>query len=758
MAQASSVKVDLQNGTDRTVYATWSWTKKNTDSYTVKWYYATGNGIWFLGNETSVTVKQNTYNAPSNATKVKFLVKPVAKTHKVKKKDVAYWTASWSTAKEYAFKANPPTTPSVPTVTINQYNLTAEVDDYDTLNTSIEFYVVKNDSSKVTSGITQKVTNHASFSCSVAAGNTYKVRCRAIRGEEKSEWSEYSQSVGTIPAAPSGITSCKAASSTSVRIDWQSILNASSYNVEYTTNKDWFDSSNQTQSLSVNGNVTHAEIVGLDSGEEWFFRVQAVNDQGESGWCAPVSVIIGKAPSPPTTWSSTTTAIVGEDVTLYWVHNSEDNSSQTYAELELIVDGSSSVITIKNSTEEDEKDKTSFFTLATTSYREGTKIHWRVRTKGITDEYSDWSTQRSIDVYAPPTLELSVTGTVGMIEVLNSFPLNVTALPGPSTQASIGYYLSIVANEAYETVDYMGNEKWVNEGDEVYSKYFDTAATSLTVSISAGDVNLDNNASYTIICSVSMDSGLSTEATYEISVQWEDEQYEPDAEIGIDPDSVAAYIRPYCEDDDGNPVENIVLSVYRREFDGGFTELATGLSSNATFVTDPHPALDYARYRVVAMSTITGAISFYDVPGYPVGEPAVIIQWDEKWTSFDGYEEDEAEEPSWTGSLLRLPYNIDVSDNNNADVTMVEYIGRKHPVSYYGTQIGQTSTWNVEIDKEDEETLFAIRRLAAWMGDVYVREPSGSGYWANAKVSFSQKHQTLTIPITLEITRVEGGI
>lgn len=44
------------------------------------------------------------------------------------------------------------------------------------------------------------------------------------------------------------------------------------------------------------------------------------------------------------------------------------------------------------------------------------------------------------------------------------------------------------------------------------------------------------------------------------------------------------------------------------------------------------------------------------------------------------------------------------------------------------------------------------------MGDVYVREPSGSGYWANISVSFTQTHCELTIPVTLNITRVEGGV
>lgn len=35
------------------------------------------------------------------------------------------------------------------------------------------------------------------------------------------------------------------------------------------------------------------------------------------------------------------------------------------------------------------------------------------------------------------------------------------------------------------------------------------------------------------------------------------------------------------------------------------------------------------------------------------------------------------EQPAWAGSMLKLPYNIDVSDSNESDVTLVEYIGRK---------------------------------------------------------------------------------
>lgn len=762
-AKANVNVFGLQSQTDRTMYATWVWSKSNTENYQVYWYYGTGDGVWFIGNNSTVTDNQSTYSAPSNATQVKFKVKPISKKYTVNNKETSYWTAGWSTEKTYRFSDNPPTTPAVPTVEITDYKLTATLTNLDVNGTAIQFQIVKNDSSVFNTGRANIKMSQASYSCAVDAGGKYKVRCRSIRGELCSGWSQYSNNLGTVPAASQGITSIKALSETSIYVAWSTVSNADSYDIEYTTDKTYFDSSSEVRSTSVE--IGHAEITGLTSGEEYFVRVRAVNDKGHSAWTSIKSVVIGKNPSAPTTWSSTTTAVTGEALNLYWVHNSEDGSSQTYAELELYIGGVKSTYTIKNTEDEDEKDKTSSYSMNTSGYVEGTKILWRVRTAGITKAYGDWSIQRTIDVYAPPTLELSVTGAdADPLETLTTFPFHIYGLAGPHTQAPIGYHLSIKSNDAYTTVDNIGIRKNVSEGDLVYSKYFDTNDPLLII-LSAGDLSLENNMSYTVICTVSMNSGLTAEATVDFNVAWSEDVYEPNAEISVDTESYVAHIHPYCVDEDENLINDILLSVYRREYDGSFTELATNLDNiNNVFITDPHPALDYARYRIVSTVKSTGAISYYDVPGYPVGCTSVIIQWDEDWSTFysttegEEFVKDELEQPTWSGSTLVLPYNIDVSDNHKLDVALVEYIGRKHPVSYYGTQLGVTSTWNVEIDKKDEETLYALRRLAIWMGDVYVREPSGSGYWANVTVSFSQKHTSVTIPVTLDIARVSGGV
>lgn len=805
----------LQSNTENTLFAVWSWDRSNTENYQTIWYYDSGDNHWFIGSDSTTNHKESTYSIPANAKRVKFKVKPISETYTVNNAQTSYWTASWSTEKIYNVSDSPPKKPSTPTVKIDKYKLTAELDNIDPNTQEIQFQVVKNNTSVFNTGTATVILYHASYSIAITAGDEFKVRCRAVRNNRYSDWSDYSSNASTIPSAPKGITTCRANSDTSVYLEWESVASAKTYDIEYTTKKEYFDGSDKTSTVT-GIEFTHYEKTGLETGQEYFFRVRAVNDKGYSAWTEMKSVAIGKDPEAPTTWSSTTTAITGEPLLLYWVHNTEDGSSETYAELELYIDGRKESYTLKKSTDEEEKDKTSFYSIDTSEYDEGVKIQWRVRTAGVTKRYGDWSVQRTIDIYAPPTLELKVTDVDGeLIETLTSFPFYISGLAGPNTQAPIGYHVTITSNEMYEMVDQIGNKRTVNKGEQVYAKHFDISE-ALLIEISANNIDLENNVSYTISCLVTMNSGLTTSSTSIFTVAWNDAEYEPNAEISIDRNILATYIRPYCEryvltnykvthdtsdyiitnesigsvwgeavdggfTDNGiqvyqgmtadgeelyyctvnekSLVEDITLSVYRREFDGTFTELATGLvNSENTFITDPHPALDYARYRIVAITTTTGAVSYYDVPGCPVGEKAVIIQWDEDWSSFDVSSEDTMEQPPWSGSMLKLPYNIDVSDKHNSDVSLIEYIGRKHPVSYYGTQLGETSSWKVDIDKEDIETLYALRRLAIWMGDVYVREPSGSGYWANISVSFSQTHCETTIPVTLEIARVEGGI
>ena len=713
----------------------------------------------------------------------------------------------WSKDKIVEFsKSQKPDQPSVPSLEMNKYKLTAKVENLDTsVNkpTKIEFYVVKNNSGKVFKQDKANVVQRtASYSWNVDAGGKYKVKCRAIREIYKnkkvvstlySDWSDFSSEVTTIPNAPKSITSLEATSTTEIKCVWSTVSNVTGYEVEYTINKAYFNTNSEQVSSKTIEVGTTAIISGLDNGDEYFFRVRAVNEQGKSGWTPIKSCKVGQKPAAPTTWSSSTTAIVGEKVILYWVHNTNDGSKATKAGLELRVNGVDKSPKDFTYTPKDEGEETTYrYTIDTNAYSDGATIQWRVRTAGVTGVYGDWSVQRTIDIYAPPTLELHLTNTNDEdIEALSSFPLYVKGIPGPQSQSPIGYHLTVVSTEDYETEDQIGNEKFVSANEEVYSKFFDIK-TQLLAELSANNIDLENGKTYKVHCIVTMNSGLTAEAELEFTVDWVEEEYGPDAEIIYNEDTYSCSIRPYCfttpdeyfpdeetpettaeeitetpsdSDEEETPeilVEGVTLGVYRRDYNGEFIEIATNLDNTSNiYVTDPHPALDYGRYRIVVTSKATGAVSYVDLPGYPISESSVIIQWNESWSNLITSEinvDEIPDEPTWSGSRVILPYNIDVSDKNDIDVSLVKYVGRKRPVSYYGTQLGETASWKVEIPKNDEETLYALRRLAVWTGDVYVREPSGTGYWANISVSMSQTHRQLTIPVTLEITRVEGGV
>lgn len=849
----------LQSNADNVLFATWDWSKSNTENYETQWHYDTGDGVWFIGNNSTTTDRQSTYNIPSNAKQVRFRVKPVAK--KIKKNgsdtETSAWLEPWSAWKVFNVSGTIVKSPETPSIDSDEYTITATLSNVNAtdLNAAgLQFQVVKRGSNSVykSGNVTLQSGNNAivTWSCTVAAGYEYAVRCRAYKGGDPnkrtaslvkySEWSNYSSFATVIPSAPNRITTLKAESKTSIYIGWTAVSNAKSYELQYATEKRYFElSPDNLQSKTTEENKYL--LVGLDgAGAEYFFRVRAVNEKGESAWTEIKSIVIGSDPIPPTTWASTTTAVVGEDVILYWIHNTEDGSSQKYAQIEITVDGVKldPVFVDNSNASEEDRDNTLFYTIKTDSYNEGVVIKWRVRTAGITkvtameDEqgYGDWSTERTITVYAKPELDLRVTDVYGNDgSLLKSFPIFVEAIAEPNTQTPLSYYVAIVAEEAYQSRDDVGNIIIVNAGDTLYSKNFDIKDV-LTLKIDAGVVNLDNGIEYSLICQVTMDSGLTAEASQRIYTTWSDIGYIPNAEVMLDKDNLAAHIHPYClyyvvneylvELDDatntfsktdyfaqietGYPVEtieydelgnqivinsytetgeqvfhgininggevyyctveeaiphNVTLAVYRREYDGSFTKIASGLDNvSNVFVTDPHPSLDYARYRIVSTEIHNGAVGFIDLPGLPVNEPSIIIQWDEEWSEFDHEPDEIPEKPPWAGSMIKIPYNVDVTDTTNPDVSLVEYIGRKNPVSYYGTQMGESATWNVEVPKTDKQTIYALRRLSNWMGDVYVREPSGIGYWANITVSFNLKHCAVSVPVTFNITRVEGGI
>lgn len=766
--EIDNVNLALQRGTDRTIVATWTApVHPGLESYEYVWRYIV-DGVRFSGGSGTTTADTPacTYDAPDVCEAVDFKVKAVPSAS-------SYFVSDYTAETSISVPANnTPEAPSAPTVTITGFNLRATLDTYDEKTVSVEFEVV--DETKTLDigvGLAEVSFNRASIQTAVSVGHAYRVRARGMNlAGEYGEWSNYSSDVYTIPAAITTPISVEATSSTSVRLTWKVPMGiyagtdttVNTATIERTTKKNYFDTApDQVQSTTINylreAETAIAEITQLDKSDDgyWYFRIKSTNSAGDSEWSKPVSAVLGTIPDAPTTWSSTMTATTDRDIYLFWVHNSEDESKERSAQIYLDVNGTVSTVTV---TKESGDDTTSSYMIAAGTYPIGATIRWKVKTKGVVDDYGDWSVTRQVEIYAPPSLSLSYTSGISGNEMI-SFPLGFTASASPQTQTPIAYSITITSNSSYDGRDDSGVLKPVVAGEVILSKYVISGNHEQDFTILPSDVNLVSLMNYTLSVTVSMDSGLSATVSRSFTTRWQDQEYVINAGIGYSEDTIAAYISPYCTDENDTLISDVELAVYRKEFDGSLTLIMDGIENNRnTTVIDPHPALDFARYRIVAKSTINGNVEFVDLVPYPIGETAIVLQWNEEWTSFNNdYEGSLVDEPH-NGSFLKLPYNVKISDSNTIDSQMIEYIGRKHPVSYYGTQVGQKLTLNTDIPLTDTETILALRRLAVWMGDVYVREPSGSGYWSKVEVSFSQTRTEVTIPVTINVTRVEGGV
>lgn len=815
VANGNFVTIDtfgLQADTDNLLFATWSWYGQNTDRYTVEWSYYTRNGVWFTGSSSDTTLTESTYNMPNNAIRVRCRVKPISKKWKDEKgNEHDHWIGVWCDYKEYVVADSKPKVPPVPTINVDQYTLNIRNDNLDINASSIEYEVVQNDAWLYAVGIATITTNSASYKVTLDPGWPYKVRARGRRGDICGDWSDYTSNVTTLPGSNCVIQELYALSDTSVKISWDKVNAAETYSVQYAEKEIYFEGSNGTTTID-NIETTSYIITGLKTGTRYYFRFKANNSAGSSVWSESKSVVLGKKPEPPTTWSDRTVTVAGEKVLLSWLHNSIDGSEQTMSEIEFEVNG----VTDTHQIGMDINGKPiNTFELPTFMFKDGDKIYWRVRTKGVVPTFSDWSAKRMISVYAPPSLSLNILDVNDRpISTISSFPFYIKGISGSSAQTPIAYVTTVKARQAYVTDTPFGKVE-VKEGDEIFSEVT-TTSSNLNIKMHAGNIDLENGVEYEVKCILTTNVGLSAEATRIFRVGWEEVKYTPKAEIIIDKERLSVNIKPYCEryetaymivERKGNKyiettnelpngfvsadsvnnaitvngrqvyvdehdrlfcvieagktirVTNVTMSVYRKTYDGKYVLVSDNINgSSNTFVTDPHPSLDFTRYRIVASDNNTGSISYSDISPEIIGEKSIVIQWNESWSDFitDGYSIQDTNYVA--GSMIKLPYNIKISESNSPDISTVNYIGREHPVSYYGTNLGVSSTWNTEIDKQDIELLYAIRRLSMYMGDVYVREPSGVGYWATIQVSYNSSYDSLVIPITINVTRVEGGV
>lgn len=770
-----NVSVGRVSGEDRKVFVQWHDKKySKTDSYEYDWEYNDGKR-WLPGSTGSASVEEasvgkgkkgwfrNEWNAPNVATQVRARIKPVSKKSGKKKLRPS---AGWCKKHAYSFLSNKLPVPDVDVSLDDDDGITVTVnvksDDADCNYCDIEWYTPGSNGKKVGGKNDYRCDGEASYKMTMALGANwnFRARVRSTKNTTKgvSNWSGWTN----IKAKPDKPTeaSASATDSDAAKVTWTSGSGAKTYTVERVADDPAYFKSNPDEVVSVDGIVGTTFLpTGLETGHTWYFRVKAVNDSGESGWSNVASTVLATVPDAPTTFDTEAAFIVGDTVRLRWTHNSEDSSEQERAQIELKAGGSTSTVSVAEDTYHD---------LSLSGYADGAEVEWRVRTKGAHPDWSPWSATRSFSVYERPTLMCVATRNDGTPldedTPLIAYPLKVQLDASGGGNAVSGYHISIVSASDTSYTDDYGEDVTVAAGEVVFDADFGVQDDPFTADLQASDgLFLRDATDYSIIADVSMQSGLrATSDPVAFTVDFDSTVPEPDAEIYFDPNILTATISPACyaDDEDGiqtdTLLEGITLSVLRLSQDGTVTMLQRGIQNDGLLsVVDPHADFNECWYRIVATETATGMSAVSEIYA-PSPHPTCCIQWNERFSVVRTVDEVDEDELEFAGTRIDGLYNLEFEESGSVQSEDIEYIGRKFPVSYYGTQKGYTATYQIEFPKEDTQTYRKARQLQGLLDDVYIREPSGVGFWAHcSSVRLSRSFDSMSVKLTVEAVRVD---
>lgn len=777
----TNLAVGQQGSTGTTVYATWtafsSARQKNIDSISVTWQYqvlnSAGQAVWLKGSTETIgkgSAISGTYSAPSESLAVYVSVTPIL-TKKGRKKATAKAAGA-----SRSFAGNAPAKPSAPSASIDGYTLTLRVQSSDQYAKKAVFYMYRGSEANPywsSSAIALSGAGVAQQIVTLAPNQSYYAKVRLYNGSAGSEMSDaVAISEIVIPAQVKNVVATPL-SQTQIQLSWSATNGATStngYEIEYATDPKYFGGSNANTTSASNTTA----YINVETGHTWYFRVRAKNASGITGsWSdPPASAAAASKPNPPTTWTLSSTAFVDSTVTLYWTHNSADGAKPTKSEIEWSLnDGQGHSIIVTHDLGPDDRDYTFNYelALASLSFNDGDILKWRVRTQGVEAMgWSDYSVLREIRIYSPASLSVYVGNEI------DAYPINFDITVTPATQSIVSFYLAISARDSYDDNDYMGEFQHVVAGQKIFSKNYSGLDNVDTISLTPSDINLMSGQTYDVEAIVATSAGLTADTTTEFTLDIIEPEYYLDIGITIDPDSLSAALIPGCysdvnEDEEGddvydieNIVDSVVLSVYRINFDGSFTPIEVNIPNDGiTVISDPHPALDNGKYRLVALDNATGAMFFDDIISEDLDVKGLVLQWDARYANYlvRGIvdEIDEAAIGNMAGgTTLRLPYNVKKNESSELDVELVDYIGREYPVSYYGTQKGQKSSYSTDVPKDDVDTLDLVRRLQTWPGDVYLRAQDGLGYWAKVEVSFDRDYDSLLMPVSIDAVRVDS--
>lgn len=614
-------------------------------------------------------------------------------------------------------------------------------------------------------------------------GVVHYFKVKKVLGED-SVYATYSSDgiiSATIPQTRENLqkpTNLAATERNGLRLSWSgnALLSGESFQVQYTSNPYAFEDNAlddiEEASLEESAGTSHVlTLTEVEHGVTWYARVRRMAQDAVSQWAGPVECAIAPDKSTsenlgaPTASSTNMSYAQGDAIVFAWVHNSEEGSAQSAYQLVLEVlerGGWENLETYSGTT-----DTAKAVSVSSLQVADGARIRWAVRTQGLYPGYwSPWSRTQVFDVYSAPVamVELDTLDgdSVTMEEPLHSLPLRFHVFAGASggsseTNMPIECAIQVAAAQAHDATAPDGSAVHIAEGQTIWSATFGSElfvpGHGWRVTAGPDELALVPYVAYQVSATVVTAQGMRAEAApVYFQADWDGTVPQPVATVTFSDYSYTATVIPRCEvggdNDQPELAEGVELSVYRVEFDGSTVLVADRLANDGqSGVEDPHAAFGKSTYRVVATDTATGAKAYGDFSARNEVD-RIVVQWDESTVGglFPiGYE----------ANRLELDRNVTWQHGFDREMALRKYQGQQDPVAHFGTGRGHTMhlTAGLLADFDDVQREM-LRKLTAYRGEVYVREPSGVGYWAVVKVGISGSNARMVQPVTLDVTRV----
>lgn len=354
-------------------------------------------------------------------------------------------------------------------------------------------------------------------------GKSYQIKARSKEGDQYSNYNTISQRIYTVPPIPTGLSARVTNSSTSLNLSysviWNETTTATSYEIEIATNREYFDVSGMTENETVE--LPNYTRIGVNGGE-YYFRVRAINDTGESEWSTIEPLIIGKAPLAPSTWTTDTIYSIGDTINFYWKHLPKDGTREYVGQIEITYADTPHVYTVSRQNQNEEDwGKNNVYNFSTSGIVRSERLVYRVRTAGVTMEYGEWSEPKEIQVYATPQARVMINLIEDDEHNLSEYPINIRAQAYDYHDESTGHYeisqesteitMTLTSNGAYNTQDKLGNIVKVKAGEVVYKKSelpYGAVTSVFTHMLTYDEITLNRGSNYTLTIDFLFESGM----------------------------------------------------------------------------------------------------------------------------------------------------------------------------------------------------------------------------------------------------------